>query len=440
VGNDAPQEPVLFRIKPLSTISGTVRDHYGDPVERAIVSAARLSWSDGRRVTISAGQAVTDDRGRYRFNRMRLGAYAVCAEAGYSAAAPSFLEVADGRAVPAAQVYARACYPAASPSPQSTFRVAMGQHGGVDLTLESISAVSVRGRVINGLPNSDASVQLLRDDSIESGWQPHRTSANPDTPVFEFRGIEPGRYHLEARVKGPDASGVQQSMLARLPVEVGSADVEGLELALEPVGAIEAALHVEGGGKLGAGLSNVGLREAAVSDHGGTYWADNQGGALRLKDLAPGSYWLLTRTEEGVCVTSAKLDGREALHGKVTVTAGTASRLDVTLSGNCASVGGMVMSGGKPVPYANVLLLLSGSAADPGDLELYTANEKGEFLLYGLGSGRYRLWAWLDDEDGYFLGPTSLAAEEAKATTVVLAAGQAAKVEVTLLDAEARTR
>ena len=42
--------------------------------------------------------------------------------------------------------------------------------------------------------------------------------------------------------------------------------------------------------------------------------------------------------------------------------------------------------------------------------------------------------------DGYFLGHASLAAEEAKATTVVLTAGQAAKVEVTLLGAEARTQ
>jgi hypothetical protein len=50
------------------------------------------------------------------------------------------------------------------------------------------------------------------------------------------------------------------------------------------------------------------------------------------------------------------------------------------------------------------------------------------------------LWAWLDDDEGYFLGPASLAAEEAKATTVVLAAGQAAKVELTLLGAEERTR
>jgi hypothetical protein len=439
VGDEAPQEPVLFRIKPLGTISGTVRDHYGDPVERAMVEAARLYWRDGKIVSISAGQAVTDDRGRYRLNRLRPGSYSVCAEAGHSAAAPSFVDVADGRAPPAAQVYARACYPAARPSPQSTFRVAMGQHSGVDLTLEAISAVSLRGRVTNGLPKQGTPVQLLREDSIESGWQHHSAPTNPDAPSFEFRGIEPGRYRLEARVRGLDANGVQQSLLGRLPVEVGRADVEGLELALEPAGAIEAALHVEGGGKLGTGISTVGLR-TTDSNQGVTYWADTQGGAPRLNDLAPGSYWLLTRTEEGVCVTSAKLDGREALHAKVTVTAGKLVRLDVTLSGNCASVEAAVVSGGKPVPYANVLLLLSGSAADPGDLVLYSADEDGKFLFYGLGPGRYRLWAWQDDENGSFLGPASLTAEEAKATTVVLTAGQAAKVDVTLLRPEEQTR
>jgi hypothetical protein len=99
-----------------------------------------------------------------------------------------------------------------------------------------------------------------------------------------------------------------------------------------------------------------------------------------------------------------------------------------------------VLSAGKPVPRASVVLLLSGNASDPGDLVLYSADEKGQISLNGLGPGIYRLWAWLDDEDGSFLGPANLAAEEAKATTVVLAAGQTPKVEVTFLGTEARTQ
>src|SRR5262249_12621763 len=156
---------------------------------------------------------------------------------------------------------------------------------------------------------------------------------------------------------------------------------------------IEVALRVPGGAKLGSGVSTVGLR-STDSNPAVTHWAQGEGGILHLKDLAPGPYWLLTRTEEGVCITSAKLGGREVLHGKVTVTVGMVARLDVTLSGNCASVGGVVLSGGKPVPGANVLLLLSGSAADPGDLVVYSADEKGEFFLPGLGPDRYHLWAW----------------------------------------------
>jgi hypothetical protein len=97
--------------------------------------------------------------------------------------------------------------------------------------------------------------------------------------------------------------------------------VDGLELALQPAGAIEVSLHVPGGGKLGTGASTVGLRSIG-SNSAIIRWADKGKDALRLADLAPGSYWLLTRTEEGVCITSARLNGREALHGKVTVTAG----------------------------------------------------------------------------------------------------------------------
>jgi hypothetical protein len=440
VGPDAAEQPVLFRILSAGTISGTVHDHYGDPVEQARVAASRLAWSEGKIVITSAGQAFTDDRGRYRLNHLRPGAYAVCAEAGSSASTPSFLEVADARMRPEAHVYARACYPAAAgPSPKSTFRIAAGQHTEVDLALETISAVSLRVRVVGGLPKSSPLVQLFRDDGIEDGSQTQSPMPSPEAPNFEFRAIEPGRYRLEAHGRGLDANGVEQSLAARLPIEVGRAGVDALELTLEPAGVIEVTLHVPGGGKLGSGVSTVGLRSAGSSP-AVTHWAQTEKGALRLHDLPPGSYWLLTRTEEGVCVTSVKLGGREALHGKVTVTAGMAARLDVTLSGNCASVRGVALSGGKPAPYANVLLLLSGSAADPGDLFEESADEKGEFFLYGLGPGHYRLWAWLDDEESYFLGPSGLAAEEAKATTIVLAAGQAAKVEVALLGAEGGTR
>src|SRR5205823_14122980 len=51
VGADVAEKPVLFRIPFLGTITGTVRDHYGDPFERAMVTASRLDWRDGKIVT-----------------------------------------------------------------------------------------------------------------------------------------------------------------------------------------------------------------------------------------------------------------------------------------------------------------------------------------------------------------------------------------------------
>src|SRR4051794_39952573 len=100
---------------------------------RAAVAASRLAWRDGKIVSTSAGRAVTDDRGRYWLDRLRPGPYALCAEAGSSSPAPSFVEIADAGLHPEAHVYARTCYPAASPSPQSTFRMAAGQRREIDV-------------------------------------------------------------------------------------------------------------------------------------------------------------------------------------------------------------------------------------------------------------------------------------------------------------------
>jgi hypothetical protein len=199
VGADVADAPVVFKIKPVGTITGAVRDHYGEPVAHATVSASRLTWSDGRIIATSAGLGITDDRGRYRLGRLRPGAYAICAEPGSSPSTPSVIESADASVRPEAHIYARACYPA-SPSSQSTFRLASGQHTDVDLAVESISAVSLRGRVVNGPPKSGVAVQLVREDFIAE-WQTRATGTGPEAPNFEFHGIVPGHYRLEANVR-----------------------------------------------------------------------------------------------------------------------------------------------------------------------------------------------------------------------------------------------
>src|SRR5579871_4279245 len=75
-----PENEVVFRVMPRGVISGTVRDESGDFVAGAEIAAYRPVWSDGRVALQLVAQDSTDDRGRYRMDRLRPAAMS-CAPA-----------------------------------------------------------------------------------------------------------------------------------------------------------------------------------------------------------------------------------------------------------------------------------------------------------------------------------------------------------------------
>jgi hypothetical protein len=83
-----------------------------------------------------------------------------------------------------------------------------------------------------------------------------------------------------------------------------------------------------------------------------------------------------------------------------------------------------------------VLLLISGSPENPGDLYTTFADESGEYSITGLYPARYMLWAWLPGEFGTYLGPADLAKEKQKGATVVVQDRHHANVDLSLLNPE----
>ncbi len=67
------EEGVDLRMAPLSTLSGVVRDEYGDPVGGVPVELLQQQYRDARQRLVSVGSPqVTDDLGRYRFYGLTL--------------------------------------------------------------------------------------------------------------------------------------------------------------------------------------------------------------------------------------------------------------------------------------------------------------------------------------------------------------------------------
>ena len=75
---DRATEAVEIRMLPGAAISGRIVDEFGDPVERASVSADIVGRTElGALSTTRAATATTDDRGEYRIGRLPPGTYVV---------------------------------------------------------------------------------------------------------------------------------------------------------------------------------------------------------------------------------------------------------------------------------------------------------------------------------------------------------------------------
>lgn len=417
---------ILFRVVPHAVIAGIVRDEFGDPVTNAGISLFQLGWRDGQVVFAPSNQAETDDRGQYRIGGLRPGAYALCAAAEpnpngaspFGAVAPQ-PGIADFQTRGEPRFYKRSCYPA---NPPASFQIGSAQQLQRDFVLGSARAFAVRGRVTNPPPETSFSVTLFRDDEVNVVEQPRLTGINLADGSFEFEGVEPGRYRIEANAGAVHAG---------TAIQVEGADIGELELMLEPGGSIDVDVHDLPNGAA-ADAVRIGLRSTGPRPSE-TRWAQTApDGAMRFESVEAGTYWVQTRTSGSVCIESIRFGGREVFQHTLTVTAGQQDRMDVAVSTQCATIEGKVVSQGKPVAFARVMQLLTGSAESPGDTLLDVSREDGTFSTTGLAPGRYLLWAWSQEVPG-FAGPPSLAGIMSQAAVVVLAKGEHGAAIVPLL-------
>ena len=382
----------------------------------------RATWNDGHVTFQQTQQAQTDDRGKFRIGMLPPGGYFVCATPNGGSAVPSTGPV-DLAVRGEPRYYQRTCSPdphAASARPLSLLP---GRQQEVQLTLRASAGAELQGRVRNLPPGVGTGVMLSREGGFE-GEQPLVASVGTEGK-FAFRGVPPGEYRLEASVTRQSGDGFL--LIGRLPVEVAGGGTQEIELPLAPPVFFNVVIH---GVPAVPERLTVGLRS-----QWDTTWADsNAGGPLHFTSLVNGPYWLVTRTDPHTCVQSAKVGEQDALGGPIAIHG--AGQLDLTLSTHCGGIQARAVSDGKPVPDAKVLLLVSGSPKDPGNLLHDFADDEGEAYFDGLKPGRYLLWAWTVDTAGGFVGPADLAGAAAKATEVTVTAGEPVKVDVTVIPRE----
>lgn len=434
VGAGSEEKSIVFKVMPRASMEGVVRDEFGDPMMRANVLLLRPLWRDGTAALRNVSQKFTDDRGRYRFANLAPGNYIVCT--GGSTAAPlpgpvDFASHVDNR------VYTRTCYPTLNGSSYRTTQLAPGQHAQFDLAPVTGSAVAVRGHVRT--PSSQmraGGVTLLPEEVSDGNGQNFSAVVDPQG-AFVFRSVAPGHYRLRADLRYSEAGGTQKQLTAEMPVDVGSSDLDGLDLVLDSGGVVDVEFHGLAENRIDPAAVGASLRSADASRSMHAAPRDKDG-FFHFDGLPAGRYWLNTRTEAETCVESAKVGDRDVRATPLTVAAGASLHVDATVSRNCGAIVLRALRDTEPVPGAKVVLLVSGTPKEPGDLMEDFANDEGEFSFFGLTPGRYLVWTWAVEGPGAITGPSSLEAVETQATTVDVKPDEPVHVDVPLLKDEAK--
>ncbi len=220
--------PLLLKLFPAATVTGTVTGAGGEPLDQAQVRLLKAQVVAGRKRWQPSTSVQTDEDGRYRIGNLRPGTYLISVGAPDEVNLASFVR---SQGYPLEWFFPGV----SSRSAASPVELRPGQSFQADFTLREQPVYRLTGAVLRPPGTMGFSVQLapVGGDPLNL---PFRFLPNDH---FEIPQVPAGNYTLEASAAEP---GRQYS--ARLPLTVSS-DVHGVVVALTPSPVIQVMVNTE---------------------------------------------------------------------------------------------------------------------------------------------------------------------------------------------------
>jgi 5-hydroxyisourate hydrolase-like protein (transthyretin family) len=490
------------------SISGRVFDSDGQPMGHARVQAMEAFYESGQRRLYTLNAVQTNDLGEFSIFWLPPGEYFVSAvpedpqrqNVTFSVSPPgigghrsdAMPPVISRKNLPdgtfSEEVYAPV-YFGGGPDPQRAQKitVAPGSSNSVELSFAGARTGSfhVRGRAINGTTGQPA-------ESAQIRLYPQRWTATAVVPFarvdkngnFDIAGVAPGSYALYASssTRDPNATnpttiqGLSPDQLqqllnqgvnlggtipigARIPVEMGNQNIEGISVNLLAGGILNGEFIFEG--NLASTLtpqqkSSFRVNLSRQPDIPGATLGGASTGAIapnatdnsfRMPSIFPGDFrvmvsplinafsWApptLPDPLTNMYVKSARYGNQDALSGGLHLdTHNPDQRLQITLATGGA-LQGVVLST-RNEPMSNVKVALIPNSGNPDREDLYrnaVTDASGRFKIQGIAGGDYRVFAWEDVADGAWEDPEVLRDADARGKTVHINEGEQSSVEV----------
>ena len=431
---------IVIRLVPGAVITGRVVDEDGEPLPFVRISLMQHRYVGGKRqLAPVAGGGSSNDLGEYRVFGIAPGRYYVSATRS---------DYAMGTSVPGSGPGANTGYPTVyypgvlDPGQISPLVVKAGEEkAGIDFRIVRTQAVRISGRVTDPSSNrlrDDIGLMLAGRSGAASFVDRRFVPLARDSGKFEIGGVSPGSYELMAFSR----PGGSEALSASLRLEVGSANLEGLELVLGRGVTLHGVVKVEGATLPGPALDDLRVLLSSGGEPFGRPWSSGNGavkadGSFQLQGVASGEYQIrLFRLPEGMYLKSAVLGDQETLDkGLVISPASDGASLTLTVSGDGATVEGVV-AGGQEKPYEGATVVLVPEPAKRHRQDLYksvSSDQNGRFRLTAIPPGEYKLFAWDSIDAGAWQDPDFLQVFEDKASKFRLDARSSQVTELRLL-------
>ena len=433
VNVQAGQTPAEVDLELVRTgvVSGRIVDADGEPLPHASV---QLVPASGRKGGPYQG-AVTDDRGEYRIFQIPPGRYRL--SAAYQAPFQQReirLQTSDGSPE---ETYATTYFPGTADAAQaSPIDVPAGADlAGFDLQVQRLHAVHIRGRVM-GMESAPLPLVILALQPVDPRSGTMRDTVARDAGGrFELSGVLPGKYVLSATA--PDLTNQGGGFSAQQAIDVGQADVEGIQLTLAAPQTIKGTVVVPEGRKMPSGLLVLLSSRGRTQRQAGGLGKVGSDASFTFPSVAAGDYDIQLASGgvfDDLYISSIRRGDDDVLARGLHVSGPGGNPVEIVLKPNGGSVEVTVdNSKGEPVPDASVALLPDPPLREQPALNATCMTDaRGACTVRGITPAGYHAFAFRKGAGVDLRDPDTIKDFEPYAKAVTVAEGSRQTLQLTV--------
>ena len=427
----------VFRLRPMTSITGVVLDDDGDPLPGVQVMAMRSAFRRQKRRLLAGQVTTTDSGGRYRFANVAPGQYAVVANDWNRPAVRMHPEATAGE-TPQEYCYGVQYFPGTSHAEEATIiTVQPGQEiSRIDFRLSALPSVSIAGKILvpaDAGPLKDAFVNISRTDSVNQMV----TGAGVSGPDNTFmRGqLTSGSYVLvaQASIDGKTYRAVQT-------VDLGPEGLHNIAIPLEAGIDLSGSVSVEGpeAGKNPVSFVNLTPGDDIPWNRPPLRAIVKKDGTFKITGVPPGVWDIgVGPIPRGGYLKSMQLGDQDVLTEEMAIRSTTSEALKIVVSTRGATIDGDAVQGDEPARGV-VVLAPDGKFRHVTSFHVFAeTNDKGHFEIRGATPGEYRLYAFEEFDRESIQDPDFLKPFEKFSVPVTLREGPNGSQKLSLIPAGA---